>query len=111
MIVKKHDNHTTLEDEKNDLADFVSYLNHKIPHQYSEDNLIIDLLKYNSLSQEDLLLFLPLSNEQRADKKSFVLVNNSVGVDDIPDELCVVPTLLEAGDIIEMEKIERELGF
>ena len=29
----------------------------------------------------------------------------------IPDEMTIVPTLQEAGDIVEMENIERELGF
>jgi hypothetical protein len=29
----------------------------------------------------------------------------------IPDTLTVVPSLLEAKDIIEMEEIERDLGF
>ena len=29
----------------------------------------------------------------------------------VPDKLTVVPSLLEAHDIIEMEEIERDLGF
>jgi hypothetical protein len=29
----------------------------------------------------------------------------------VPDEMVVVPTVLEAHDIIEMEEIERDLGF
>jgi hypothetical protein len=29
----------------------------------------------------------------------------------VPDTLTVVPSLLEANDIIEMEEIERDLGF
>jgi hypothetical protein len=29
----------------------------------------------------------------------------------VPDMLTVVPSLLEANDIIEMEEIERDLGF
>jgi len=32
-------------------------------------------------------------------------------MDEIPYEMIVVPTLQEAGDIIEMEEIERDLGF
>ena len=31
--------------------------------------------------------------------------------DKIPDELNVVPTLIEAEDLLEMEAIERDLGF
>jgi len=29
----------------------------------------------------------------------------------MPDEIVVVPTMQEAYDIIEMEEIERDLGF
>jgi len=29
----------------------------------------------------------------------------------MPDEIIVVPTMQEAYDIIEMEEIERDLGF
>jgi hypothetical protein len=38
-------------------------------------------------------------------------VNNAINFDDIPEEMIVVPTLEEARDIIEMEEIERDLGF
>ena len=31
--------------------------------------------------------------------------------DEIPDELIVVPSIQEAYDIIEMEEMERDLGF
>ncbi len=111
MIVNKEETYHILKDEKNDVSDFASYLNKKIPQKFSTVNIIVDLQKYDSISPEELLLFLPVSNMHRANKKSFVLVTNSVSLDDIPDELVVVPTILEAGDIIEMEEIERELGF
>jgi hypothetical protein len=54
---------------------------------------------------------LTLSNTHRALKKSLVLVNAAVSTDEIPDELLVVPTLHEAEDVIDMEEIERDLGF
>ena len=53
--------------------------------------------------------FLNISNTHRAKRKSFVLVSNKVSFDEVPDEICVVPTLREARDIIEMEEIERDL--
>ena len=34
-----------------------------------------------------------------------------MNIDDIPEEMIVVPTLDEAGDIVEMEEIERDLGL
>ena len=32
-------------------------------------------------------------------------------MDDFPEDFNIVPTLIEAEDIIEMENMERELGF
>jgi hypothetical protein len=40
-----------------------------------------------------------------------VIVTDRVDFDEMPDEIVVVPTLQEAYDIIEMEEIERDLGF
>jgi len=36
-------------------------------------------------------------------------VTNKVSYDDVPEEMCVVPTIQEANDLIEMEEIERDL--
>jgi hypothetical protein len=52
---------------------------------------------------------LELSDAHRKTKKSFVLVTEKVSYDEVPDKICVVPTLQEAKDIIEMEEIERDL--
>lgn len=111
MKIDKHENYIVLTDERNNLPKFVSYLERIVPDRYEEHNLVIDLLKYHELNLPDILLFLKLSNYQRSTKHSFVLVNDAIDIDDIPDEIAVVPTLLEAGDIIEMEEIERDLGF
>jgi hypothetical protein len=42
---------------------------------------------------------------------SFVIVVNGIDADKVPDEIVTVPTISEAEDIIEMENIERDLGF
>ena len=55
--------------------------------------------------------FLQISNEHRRKRKSFVLVTNKVPYADVPEEICVVPTVQEAHDIIEMEEIERDLDL
>ena len=34
-----------------------------------------------------------------------------IDIDDIPEELSVVPTFIEALDMLEMDAIERDLGF
>ena len=111
MKVTQTDTYTILEDERDDVLDFASYLERVVPEKYENLNLVIDLLKYTELTLDQLVAFLRLSNYQRADKKSFVFVNTGIDYDVIPDEMIVVPTLQEAEDIIQMEEIERDLGF
>ena len=111
MKIKKRDNYIVLEDERDDITDFVGYLERIVPEKYPKNNLVINLLQYKTLELSELLLFLKVSNYHRSTKHSFVIVNKAINVDDIPMEMIVVPTLQEAGDIIEMEEIERDLGF
>jgi hypothetical protein len=59
----------------------------------------------------DIKLFLDLAKNHKKEKKSLVLVTDTINLNDVPNKLTVVPTLLEAHDIIEMEEIERDLGF
>ena len=111
MIVKNSSTFTILKDQKDGIEDFAGYLTRCIPTEFQDQNLIIDLLSYTYLDIEQLLLFIDISNKHRNSKHSFVLVNSALDPDIIPDEIMVVPTLLEAQDIIEMEEIERDLGF
>jgi len=75
------------------------------------DHLIINLFSFSEITSNDILEFLQLSNTHRAANKSFVLVTNKVEYDQVPDEICLVPTVQEAKDIIEMEEIERDLDL
>jgi len=111
MKITSKDTFIILEDERDDVLEFATYLEGIIPSKYVQNNIIVDLLKYDTLSLEQLLVFLKLSNLHRANKKSFVFVNTGIDYDLIPDEIIVVPTIQEAKDIISMEEIERDLGF
>ncbi|MNL45682.1 hypothetical protein D3C87_1683450 [compost metagenome] len=98
---------------KDTQGDFTSFLM-KITHQFKtfeKHNIIIDLLQYKNLSLNEIKLFLPLSKQQKKAKKSFVIVVSEFDYNAVPEKLTVVPSLLEAHDIIEMEEIERDLGF
>ncbi|TKD63437.1 ribonuclease Z [Flavobacterium sp. ASW18X] len=110
MIFDKEGNTTIVLQENASLATFLNNLKSaydKLQH----DHLIINLFSFAKLSPDDVLEFLELSNTHRARKKSFVLVSNKVSFEEIPDEICLVPTLQEAKDIIEMEEIERDLDL
>ncbi|MEO2081674.1 MAG: ribonuclease Z [Leeuwenhoekiella sp.] len=111
MIVTEKDTYTILADEEKGVKSFASFLDFIVPKAHAEKNLVIDLLKYEQLTLEELLCFLEISNQQRAAQKSFVLVNKAVHIDRVPEELMVVPTLEEAKDVIDLEEIQRDLGF
>lgn len=111
MKINNHPDYVVLEDEKNDISSFATFIESQIPSKYKGQNVVLNLLKYGSLELNELLLFLKVSNLHRKTKNSFVIVNDAISMDEIPYEMIVVPTLQEAGDIIEMEEIERDLGF
>ena len=108
MIFDKEGNTTIVYQENIALNTFLENLEGAY-EKVQDDHLIINLFTFDSLSTGDLLEFLNLSNTHRARRKSFVLVTKNVPYDEIPDEICVVPTVQEARDIIEMEEIERDL--
>jgi len=111
MKIDNKENYVILADEYNDINDFASFLEYQIPAKYKGQNVVLNLLDYNALTLEQLILFMKVNTKHRATKQSFVIVTDTVNPDDIPMELIVVPTLQEAEDIIEMEEIERDLGF
>lgn len=111
MKISNFPTYVVLEDDQSDVKNFASFISDQVTNKFKGQNVVIDLLKYDNLKLEELLLFLSTSNAHRKNKNSFVIVNDCINIDDIPAELIVVPTLQEAGDIVEMEEIERDLGF
>ena len=74
-------------------------------------NLILDFSNIINIDLNKILLFSQLSETHRNNNKSFVIVCQGIEFDKIPDEIVAVPTFKEAEDIIEIEDIERDLGF
>lgn len=108
MIFDKEGNTTIVFQENISLSTFLLNLNNayeKIKH----DHIIVNLFSFDKLNANDVLEFLELSNTHRGARKSFVLVTEKVSYEDVPEEICLVPTIQEAKDIIEMEEIERDL--
>ena len=110
MIFDKKGTTTIVFQENIKLSTFLENLNKAYP-KIKKDQLIINLFSFSKFSADDVLEFLNLSNTHREANKSFVLVTDKVSYDEIPEEICVVPTIQEARDIIEMEEIERDLGL
>jgi hypothetical protein len=98
---------------KDTQGDLVSYLM-KVTHEYKsfeKYNIIIDIRMYKDLSVKQINEFMPLSKIHKKAKKSFVIVTSDLDHNAISDKLAVVRSIQEAYDIIEMEEIERDLGF
>jgi hypothetical protein len=110
MIFSSKDNTTVITQEKETIPELIQEIN-KDYKAYRNDNLIVDLVTLNKVGTSEILEFLEISNKHRKARHSFVIVSNAIDLDEIPDEIIVVPTLQEAFDIIEMEEIERDLGL
>ncbi|TBN03021.1 ribonuclease Z [Hyunsoonleella flava] len=110
MIIDKRGNITIITQEKFTVVELVKKLEALYP-KYKNDNIIVVLTALEKIAITDVTEFLQISNIHRGKKHSFVIVSDKVDLDEIPEELIVVPTQQEALDIIEMEEMERDLGF
>ena len=110
MIIDNENNITVVTQEKASIVELNKKLQVVYP-RYKNDNIIVNLTSLKVLTTNDVVEFLEISNQHRKSKHSFVIVTDKIHEDSIPDELIIVPTLQEAYDIIEMEEIERDLGF
>lgn len=110
MKIDKRDNTTIVKQTKNELAIFLDNLENSF-HEFEGANLIVDVTASKDITLNDFDQFKELSKVQKKQKKSLVVVAEGVDFHNVPEFLTVVPSLLEAHDIIEMEEIERDLGF
>lgn len=110
MKVEEKGHTVVIKDTQGDIASFLEKVTTK-HNSYKEKNIILDITQDLNITLDNILTFLSLSNKHRKAKKSFVIVVTDFDFNDVPDEMIVVPTILEAHDIIEMEEIERDLGF
>lgn len=110
MIIKKHEKYTlvTIEDES---LDYIAkkLINNEL--NLNSEHLIVDISQKINTSLNELLLFLRVSDTHKNLGTSFVLITKCSDIDKVPEQLNIVPTLTEAEDILEMEAIERDLGF
>ncbi|MEO6348445.1 MAG: ribonuclease Z [Aquaticitalea sp.] len=110
MIFDKDDNITIIIQEKSTIVELVKKLEATYP-KFKNDDVIVNLSVMEKVTLQHIIEFLDLSNRHRHAKHSFVIVTDKANLDEMPDEVVVVPTLKEAYDIIEMEEMERDLGF
>ena len=110
MILDQDGNISIITQEKATVSELAKKIQSLYP-KFKNNNIIVNLSTLRTLNIQDILEFLELSNNHRSSKHSFVIVSDKVNLDEVPDEIIVVPTVQEAYDIIEMEDMERDLDF
>ncbi|MEC3908678.1 ribonuclease Z [Tamlana sp. 2201CG12-4] len=110
MILDQNGNTSIITQEKVTVIELVKKMQALYP-KFKNNNIIVSLSALEAYGKNDIDEFLELSNMHRRAKNSFVLVSDKVDLNSISDDIVVVPTLQEAYDIIEMEDMERDLGF
>lgn len=110
MKIETRENTTLINQIDNDLELVINHINDNY-NSFREYNIIVDLKGKDVVTVTDINLFIDISdNHKKTCKKSFIVVAD-VDYNEVSDAITVVPTILEAHDIIEMEDIERDLGF
>jgi hypothetical protein len=110
MKIEKKENYTIFTTEKSILSEVLNAFSNNI-QKYLTENVFLHISDNLNIKTEDFLVFLNTASVKKANGTSFVIIITSLNIDDLPEEINVVPTLQEAEDILEMENIERELGF
>lgn len=110
MKVEQKDNQTIIKNTQGNCELFLEKLTHEL-HVFTTQNLIIDLSHNSKVTNTEVKQFVAVSKLHKKSKKSFVIVAKDIDFTSVPASLTVVPSVLEAHDIIEMEEIERDLGF
>ncbi|NEW78910.1 MAG: hypothetical protein GZ086_05680 [Gelidibacter sp.] len=110
MIVTKTETYTLIKPTQISVGQFLDEFKERYK-EFKGEQLIIDFSDKINIEIKEILLFLKLSVQHRKNGTSFVLVCEGISIDDLPDELNVVPTFNEALDILDMDAIERDLGF
>ncbi|MBE7685131.1 ribonuclease Z [Tenacibaculum piscium] len=110
MKIQDKTNYIFISSQENNCTDFfLSFEKEYV--KYQNNHIIVEILADFSPSKENILLFLKYAELHQQNGTSFVIVVKNIAIDDFPEILNIVPTLEEAQDIIDMENMQRELGF
>lgn len=110
MKIENKDEYTLFSTNENILQEALHafFLN---AEKYDTENIIFHISDNLNITPKDFLLFLDIASTKKENGTSFVIIIKSLDIDALPEAINVVPTLQEAKDILEMENIERALGF
>ena len=108
MIINQHNSTAIITQDKTSLPEFLKKFS--VLHERFKKNDVILVLK-DELSSGASDQLVTLSHTHRHLNYSFVVVTTQLNQDDFEDDLIIVPSLQEAHDYIEMELMQRDLGF
>ncbi|MBS9774062.1 MAG: hypothetical protein KGV59_02740 [Tenacibaculum sp.] len=110
MNIEKKNNYTLITTNNNSFDDFLSSFKEK--HTEIENkNIIIQISDKLNVIGKDIFVLLEHAKVHQQNGTTFVVVLKNVDVDEFPETFNIVPTLQEAEDVLEMEEIQRDLGF
>ncbi|KOY50770.1 hypothetical protein [Polaribacter dokdonensis] len=110
MKIDQNSKYTLLYADEENIKVFLEKLNNELDN-LEKENIIVTFSDNFKRKKEDFLLFLDIAAHKKELGTSFVLVYKDIDADDYPEDFNIVPTLTEAEDILDMEAMERELGF
>ncbi|MFT4576226.1 MAG: hypothetical protein ACI9SI_001145 [Polaribacter sp.] len=110
MEITNPKDYTLIISTENSFEEFYTAFISQGLHEVSTHKIVQLSEKFNT-TITNLSLFLNVSNEHRNNSISFVIICTGIDIDEIPDEISVVPSVIEAEDVLEMDAIERDLGF
>lgn len=108
MQIDKKEAYTVLTPTQKSINDFYDALT-KEAAALKDEHILINFSENFNIEASEILLFLDIANDRRENGTSFVLIITGIDIDDVPDEINVVPTMIEALDTLEMDAIERDL--
>ena len=113
MIIDIQDNTVTITYERSDTIgrSFRDEIKRKYKN-FSFKNIILDLSPMKNVLSKHIKDFVELAiYHKQFNNKSFVVVTGPIGLNFLLNGINVVPTINEAIDTIEIEDIERDLGY
>ena len=110
MLIERKKTFVLITGEENTFSDFFNAFL-KDQKEIEKENIVVQIPETIKATSEDFFSFVNIAEQKKQNGTSFVLINSTLNISDFPDYLNIVPTFQEAEDVIEMETIERELGF
>lgn len=110
MKIENKTGYTLITSDENSFQQFFISFQKEIKN-FKNQHLILEISENINIDKRKISLLLDYAIEKKENGRSFVVMAQNLCVDDFPETFNIVPTMQEAEDLLEMEAIERELGF